>query len=591
MSRAGGELALRDLLGSRIGRRFFALFAVCALLPIAAFAVFAVDRTTSLMRSEATTALHGAAKSAGAQVTMRLGRVATDLALARAFADRPSSDQAVLQSLVAARCEAAWTVADGATFALFGEPSPLAPLDAARKQHLAGARPVVLCGADGRLTMVGALRDRDPAQGLVAVRIRLDKFWDGNELCGVGADVVVCDQGWRPLYRSCEDAPDLKPFAEAALASPSSGTVAWRHGGEEHLARYWNVFVEPQFGCNFFVVQTRPVRYALAVSDQFAIWFSATAALTLLLALLAGLMQIRRTLVPVMSLREATKRLAAGDLDARTGVEGSDEIGALGIAFDAMAARLQENVRRREQTEQELIRSRDAALAAARAKEEFVGHISHEFRTPMTEILSAVEILSQVDDDVDARVEFSGIALSGARRLARLVDDVLELTVNEAWTTGPTEVGATIAAAIEALPAALRLRVHVSQLPTASVLGNAEKLREMWARLLDNALKFSPGDTQVDVAVSVRAHEVEVAVVDRGSGIAPAHLEQVFEPFRQVGRDQMTDKANGAGLGLTLVRRIVERHDGVVAVTSEPGRGTTFRVRLPALVERPAVRV
>jgi two-component system OmpR family sensor kinase len=91
--------------------------------------------------------------------------------------------------------------------------------------------------------------------------------------------------------------------------------------------------------------------------------------------------------------------------------------------------------------------------------------------------------------------------------------------------------------------------------------------------------------------VSVRAHEVEVAVVDRGSGIAPAHLEQVFEPFRQVGRDQMTDKANGAGLGLTLVRRIVERHDGVVAVTSEPGRGTTFRVRLPALVERPAVRV
>jgi signal transduction histidine kinase len=137
----------------------------------------------------------------------------------------------------------------------------------------------------------------------------------------------------------------------------------------------------------------------------------------------------------------------------------------------------------------------------------------------------------------------------------------------------------------------LRLRVHVSQLPTASVLGNAEKLREMWTRLLDNALKFSPSDTQVDVAVSVRAHEVEVAVVDRGSGIAPAHLEQVFEPFRQVGRDQMTDKANGAGLGLTLVRRIVERHDGVVAVTSEPGRGTTFRVRLPALVERPAVRV
>lgn len=592
MSKAGGDLALRDLLGSRIGRRFFALFAVCALLPIAAFAVFAVDRTTTLMRSEATAALHGAAKAAGSQVTMRLGRVATDLAMARAFATEAMPDRSVLQALVAARCEAAWTEVDGVVDPLFGAPSALAPIDADERKHLVGDRPLVQCGADGRLTMVGALRDRDPAKGLVAVRIRAAKFWDGNEMAGVGAEVVVCDQTWRQLFRSCDEAPDLAPFAEAALASPSSGTVTWQFAGEEHLARYWNVFVEPQFGCNFFVVQSRPIHLALAVSDQFAFWFSAMAALTLLLALLAGLMQIRRTLVPVMSLREATKRLAAGDLDARTGVTGRDEIGALGVAFDAMAAQLQENIRRREQTEQELIRSRDAALAAARAKEEFVGHISHEFRTPMTEILGAVEILSQVaGEDVDARVEFSDIALSGARRLARLVDDVLELTVNEAWTAAPTEVGATIAAAVEALPKESRLRVHVSRLPAATVLGNHDKLRELWTRLLDNALKFSPAGSQVDVEVVVGAHEVAVAVVDRGTGIAPEHLEHVFEPFRQVGRDQMTDKANGAGLGLTLVRRIVERHAGVVEVVSQPGCGATFRVRLPALVERPAVRI
>lgn len=592
MKKAGGELAMRDLLGSGIGRRFFAMFAVCALLPIVAFAAFAVDRTTSLMRNEATAALRGAAKAAGSQVTMRLGRAATDLATVRAFAAQALPDRAALQELLAARCEAAWKVVDGSVEPVFGEPGTLATIDADGLKHLAGGRPLVQSAIGGRLTMVCALRERDPAGGLVAVRLRSARFWDGNELTGVGADVFVCDQLWRPLFRTSEEAPDLSPFAEAALASPSSGTITWRHAGEEHLASYWNVFLEPQFGCSFFVVQARPSRHALAVSDQFAVWFSATAALTLLLALLAGLMQIRRTLVPVMSLREATRRLAAGDLDARTGVEGRDEIGALGIAFDAMAVQLQENIRRREHTEQELIRSRDAALAAARAKEEFVGHISHEFRTPMTEILGAVEILSQVaDDDVETRVEFSEIALRGSRRLARLVDDVLELTVNEAWTASPTDVGATIAAAVEALPAESRLRVHISRLPVANVLGNGDKLREMWLRLLDNALKFSPGDAQVDVEVSVRAHEVEVAVVDRGPGIAPEHLAEVFEPFRQVGRDQMIDKANGAGLGLTLVQRIVERHAGFVEVQSQPGCGATFRVRLPALVERPAVRI
>ena len=109
--------------------------------------------------------------------------------------------------------------------------------------------------------------------------------------------------------------------------------------------------------------------------------------------------------------------------------------------------------------------------------------------------------------------------------------------------------------------------------------------------MLDNALKFSPAGAPVDVAVTAGLHEVVVAVADRGSGIAPEHLDQVFEPFRQVGRDQMIDKANGAGLGLTLVRRIVERHQGRVEVCSDIGHGATFRVRLPALVEAPAARV
>jgi|688.fasta_scaffold138287_1 two-component system OmpR family sensor kinase len=592
MGRVDHALALRDILGSRIGRRFVAMFVVCALLPIAGFAGFAVDRTTSLMRDEATAALHGAAKSAGAQITMRLGRVATDLALARAFATESMLDRSLLKSLIDSRCAAAWTVRAGVVAPLFGEPGPIAPPDEGGREHLAGGRPLVQVGPGGVLVMSVALRDRDPASGLVAVRIRMARFWDGNELRGVGADVHVCDERWGTLYRSSAEAPEPGIFAQAALASPSSGTVAWRNGDEDQIARYWNVFVEPQFGCNFWVVQSRPTRQALAVSDQFAVWFSATAAMTLLLALLAGLVQIRRTIVPVMSLREATRRLAAGDLAARTGVDGSDEIGALGIAFDAMAARLQENVRRREETERELIRSRDAALAAVRAKEEFVGHISHEFRTPMTEILGAVEILSGIaDGDAGARVEFSDIAVRGARRLARLVDDVLELTVDEPWTAAPTELGETIAKAVAALPDDVRGRVQVGSLPTAVVLGNDEKLRELWIRLLDNALKFSPAEAPVEVTAAAGPHEVVVEVVDRGPGIAAEHLDEVFEPFRQVGRDQMTDKANGAGLGLTLVRRIVERHGGRVEVDSQPGRGATFRVRLPALVDAPAIRV
>ena len=134
------------------------------------------------------------------------------------------------------------------------------------------------------------------------------------------------------------------------------------------------------------------------------------------------------------------------------------------------------------------------------------------------------------------------------------------------------------------------MRVQSAATP-ARVLGNADTLVDAWARILDNALKFSPAGSPVTVRVDAVAGHAVVAVADQGPGIDAADQALVFEPFRQVGRDAMTDKASGAGLGLTLVRRTVERHGGVIEIDSAPGRGATFRVRLPALVERPAARV
>lgn len=589
---------VRDILTSRIGRRFVAMFAVCALLPLVLFAWLAVGRTTAMMRAESVAALHDGAKSAGMGLAARLSRVVGDLSLARAFAVAGASGAPSLAALgehALARCEAIWKVEGGRVVALCGAaPTPLRALTAAERAHLSAGRTALRADADdGSLTLVAALRERQPDDGLLAARVRREWFWDADEMRGAGADVMVCDAGWRPLFATWPTPPTTRPFAFAALTEQSSGTVEWAPGDEPHLARYWRAFLRPQYGCDLFVVQSRPQADALAVSRQFAWWFACTAATTLLLALLASLVQIRRTLGPIVALGDATRRLAAGDLDARTGVRGRDEFGELGRAFDDMAAQLQENVRRREQTERDLVASRDAALAAVRAKQAFIDNVSHEFRTPMAAVLGATEILTRLESgEADALEEFSGIAHSGAQRLARLVDDVIELSGNEAWSAAEVDVAATVAEAIAKLPepARERVRLVVVAAPARS-LGNAGKLVDAWERLLDNALKFSPADAPVDVRVEATAGAVLVAVVDRGPGMAPDDVAHIFEPFRQVGRDIMTDKANGAGLGLTLVRRTIERHGGAIAVDTAPGKGATFRVRLPALIERPAARV
>ncbi len=566
--------AATGILTSPVGRRFVALFAGGALLPLLAFAWLASSRVHEQLGAQLQVALHNGAKTAGMGIAARLSQVAGDLSLARELVARrlARDDAAVastLQQHVGERCASVWLERDGVTRGLCGElPPPLAPRSASERAHLATGKPFVRSiGTPPRLVMVSAAEPAEPDGLLLAAAIRSEWFWDPEELQAAGCRVAAFDSQWRTLFHTFGEAPDPRLLRRAAAADPASGTVEWDPGGELHVARYWRAFLQPQYHFDLFVLQSRPRAEAFAVHAEFSWWFVATAAVTLLLVVLVSLVQMRRTLGPIVALHEATRRIARGELGARVSIHGHDEFAELGAAFNDMTAQLQENIRRREQTERELVASRDGALAAARAKAEFVTNVSHELRTPMTEILGAVEILGNLGSDDNAREEFTAITLRGARRLAQLVDDVLELGATTAWPREPVDVAATLAAAVAALPA---------------VCGDGARLTETWARLLDNALKFSGPATAIDVHARADGGEVVVEVVDHGVGVSRLDLDRIFEPFCQVGRDQLTEKAQGAGLGLTLAKSAVERHGGRIEVDSELGNGATFRVRLPA---------
>ncbi len=577
-------------LSSRIGRRLVTLFAGCALLPLVVFAWLAVTSATRQMREELRNSLHDAAKTAGMGIAARASQVAGDLALLRETL-RASADavpSALLQH-VSDRCAGVWLEHAAGATPLGGErPAVLPPLGAGELQHLATGKPLLRSSASAGLVMALAVDDHGRR---VVARIRPDWFWDPEELRVAGSEVAVFDGQWGPLFHTFGILPDLGPLQRAAVQRQPTGTVGWTAAGEPHLACLWRAFLRPQYGLEFMVVQSRAEREALAGSSGFLWWFVGAAASTLCLVLLASLVQIRRTLVPIVSLREATRRLAAGDLGVRVALRDRDEFGALGCAFDDMAAQLQENVRRREQTERELIASRDAALAAVHAKAEFVTNVSHELRTPMTEILSAVEILSQLhQDDDDARVEFSVIALRGAERLAALVDDVLELDSVRPLELAPLSFEASLRTAVAALAPNQAERVRLDfavGLPTGEADG--VQVGEAFVRLLDNACKFSPAGSPVDLRARCVAGTLVVEIEDHGVGIAVADQQRIFEPFCQVGRDQLVDKAGGTGLGLSLAKRTIERHGGRIELDSQPGRGSTFRVVLPVAVASAAV--
>jgi two-component system sensor histidine kinase KdpD len=228
----------------------------------------------------------------------------------------------------------------------------------------------------------------------------------------------------------------------------------------------------------------------------------------------------------------------------------------------------------REALEAEMLRRSDLVKTA------LLRAVSHDLRSPLTGITTAIGALrapglALSEDDRSDLLETIAV---DAGRLARLVGDLLDLSRLEAGGAAPEpEVWALddlVRETIDHLDA--RDRIVVSAEP-ALVRVDAVQIERVLANLVENALKFSPGDVPVHIRVVATSTEAIVRVVDQGSGIADGELERVFEPFYRRG----SDRREGAGLGLAIARGFAEANGGRVWAESRPAQGATFALALP----------
>ncbi len=273
-----------------------------------------------------------------------------------------------------------------------------------------------------------------------------------------------------------------------------------------------------------------------------------------------------------------------------------DIIGAVLVFRDITA-------RRRSEREQAQALEREKAArreseAAARGKEEFVATLSHELRTPLNAIFGWIQLLRSGALDDAHRAHALEVIERNTRTQARMVDDLLDvsriMTGHFRIEPRPVDLRAVIGAAVDAVrPAVDAKGVHlVTDLDPAAgtVTGDADRLQQVVWNLLTNAVKFTPRDGRVEIRLQRRDSQVEIRVADTGRGIAADFLPHVFERFSQA--DTSSSRAQpGLGIGLALVRHLVELHGGTVAVASEgEGRGATFTVRLPVPATLPRGR-
>ncbi len=244
-----------------------------------------------------------------------------------------------------------------------------------------------------------------------------------------------------------------------------------------------------------------------------------------------------------------------------------------------------------EVTSAELRRVNQRLTELDRLKDEFISTVSHELRTPLTSIRSFSEILLDNPElAVAQRNQFLDIVVKESERLTRLINDILDMSRIASgrmeWHLSSCDPKAVIDDALAATSGLFRAKqITVEpELATAvpSVTVDRDRLMQVVINLLSNAAKFvQAGDGRVRVRLAASRSDLTVSVEDNGPGIPAEQRADVFEKFRQLGGDLMTDKPKGSGLGLTICRQIVEHFGGRIWVEPAVPRGAVFRFTLP----------
>jgi len=383
----------------------------------------------------------------------------------------------------------------------------------------------------------------------------------------------------RPLIGS---SPELPPRADAqnapevieALQSDTGRGINIRKNSNGEKYMYMAVLVQREIEVIGILRLALPIEPSLISARQSFFVMTLIALLIVIGVSLVGWVLAKNISRPIQVLTEAAGKMEQGDLDVRVKPSGPNELHRLAEAFNSMASKLQANV---------------TQLRA------FVANASHELRTPLTTVKLRAEALREgALDDPDVAGRFLEEIESEIDRLVRMVNDLLDLSRMEAGLGAGKQTNVNLGAIahevyetfnIRAKRGKVELKLEIDP-DIPAVFGYEDQLRRVFYNLLDNAIKYTPHNGQVEMLIRLgpNPNRVRILVRDTGPGIVPEHITHVFERFYRVDASTHRHKtARGSGLGLAIAKSIVESHGGDIGVSSQVKNGTTFWVDLPTV--------
>ena len=361
------------------------------------------------------------------------------------------------------------------------------------------------------------------------------------------------------------------PLVRLIAASPGDAPVSSDYDGEDGPRQLGVATRIPSLGWTVLIEQ--PTNEAYASATQLQSQLVIVISLALFVMISVGYLFGRSFIIPILTLKRATQRVASGDLEARVDITTGDEFSDLGEAFNTMANRLielQENVKRQE---------RQAMFGRVAAG------LVHDLSHPIQNLGNSMRLLIREDLDDESRLSIRGTIERELEALKRFMDDLRNVVRPRPIERFPLDVNTSVAEIVDPMRAEgerVGVTVEATYAPEALVIeGDRFALGRVYRNLITNAIQATQPGGRVGVNTARLGDHIEITVTDTGSGIAPERLGAIFEDF-------VTTKRRGLGLGLAITKRIVEQLQGTIAVHSELGQGTSFTLRFPSVGERAA---
>jgi signal transduction histidine kinase len=399
---------------------------------------------------------------------------------------------------------------------------------------------------------------------------------------------------------STEAPPEVRAAALAPEESASGALEFTDQSKHRFLATF--ATVPPPYNWRVFVQQ--PVEEAYAASQQMRAEILKVLVMVILMTLVLGVIISQLIVGRVRTLQQAMEQVGEGNFDVPEVPSSNDEFGSLTEKFLWMAGSLKDKTlklvsaqkelqkwnseleRRVQERTRDLKEAQEQLIAQEKlaALGQMASVVGHELRNPLAVMNNSiyflktklVALLNPADTDQDPKIQkHLNIIESEIAKSNTIIRDVLDFSRQRALKLTPQKVDELVAKAIERIqfPPNVGHKQDL-QLGGIEVPLDEDEIRQVLVNLMENACQAMTSGGTLNVGTKSHAEEVEITIADTGCGIPQEHLSKIFAPF-------FTTKSRGTGLGLAVVKKIIERHQGTIGVESKIGEGTAFRIRLP----------